>query len=41
MAMNSPATLAAEIFGSPIVALQAYVFMMLTIVYYSMAHEHH
>jgi F-type H+-transporting ATPase subunit a len=29
------------IFHILIVALQAYVFMMLTIVYFSMAHEHH
>ena len=29
------------IFHILIVALQAYVFMMLTIVYLSMAHEHH
>jgi F-type H+-transporting ATPase subunit a len=29
------------IFHILIVALQAYVFMMLTIVYIAMAHEHH
>ena len=29
------------IFHILIVALQAYIFMMLTIVYISMAHEHH
>jgi F-type H+-transporting ATPase subunit a len=29
------------IFHILIVALQAYIFMMLTIVYLSMAHEHH
>jgi F-type H+-transporting ATPase subunit a len=33
--------LAWAIFHILIVALQAYVFMMLTIVYFSMAHEHH
>ena len=30
-----------SIFHILIVALQAYVFMMLTIVYLAMAHEHH
>jgi F-type H+-transporting ATPase subunit a len=30
-----------SIFHILIVALQAYIFMMLTIVYISMAHEHH
>jgi F-type H+-transporting ATPase subunit a len=30
-----------EIFHVLIVLLQAYIFMMLTIVYVSMAHEHH
>jgi len=29
------------IFHILIVALQAYIFMMLTVVYISMAHEHH
>jgi len=33
--------LAWAIFHILIVALQAYIFMMLTIVYFSMAHEHH
>ena len=30
-----------SIFHILIVALQAYIFMMLTIVYISLAHEHH
>ena len=30
-----------RIFHILIVVLQAYIFMMLTIVYVSMAHEHH
>jgi F-type H+-transporting ATPase subunit a len=33
--------LAWAIFHILIVVLQAYIFMMLTIVYFSMAHEHH
>jgi F-type H+-transporting ATPase subunit a len=30
-----------EIFHVLIVVLQAYIFMMLTVVYIAMAHEHH
>jgi F-type H+-transporting ATPase subunit a len=39
--LGSVLTVGWAIFHILIVVLQAYIFMMLTIVYVSMAHEHH